>query len=203
MAESNTEIANLALGHIGIGYQIGTLDTEKSAEARSCRRHFTQVTKELLRLFAWPFSTKYATCGLVQSNPNDEWGSSNRLPADCLGVRRVVTGIRNDTRQSVIAFKEVFDATGGLILCDQQEPTIEYTALIVLYQFWPPDFVEAHSRMLAARIAPELYPHDGETLALGQLKYAQVAINRAMAAADQDSQPDEPPRSEFERERNT
>ena len=91
MASSTTEIANLALGHLGIGKDIANLDTESSQEAKAMRRYYDICRRTVLQEFTWPFATKFVTLGLVEEDPTDaeEWAFSYRYPADCLFLRRL------------------------------------------------------------------------------------------------------------------
>src|SRR5688572_11149621 len=109
---SETEIANLALSHLGVGKEIANLETERSQEAVACRRFYDTARDATLRDFSWPFATKIAVLGLIEADPNDEWDYSYRYPSDCLQLRRILSGVRNDTRDSRVPFKLAHDDSG-------------------------------------------------------------------------------------------
>ena len=97
---SKTEVANMAISNLGTGKEIGNIDTENSQEASACRRFFDIALEAVLRDFAWPFANVTASAGLVDTNPTTEWGFSYRYPTSCLRLIRILSGVRNDTRQS-------------------------------------------------------------------------------------------------------
>src|SRR3990167_2163908 len=127
---SEVEICNMALGHLGVGKEIANLETEKSTEASLCRRFYANTRDEALRDFPWPFATKLAALGLIEEDPNDEWGFSYRYPSDCLRLRRLLSGLRNDTRQSRAPYKIGKDDQGRLLFADLEDAEAEYTARI-------------------------------------------------------------------------
>jgi hypothetical protein len=93
-------ICNVALSHLANSTEIQDLDAEPSKEAQACRRLFDLTRDEVLRDFPWPFATASAALTLFASNPNTEWGYSYRMPAGKLFFRRILSGVRNDSRQS-------------------------------------------------------------------------------------------------------
>lgn len=201
MASSKTVIANLALGHLGSGKEIANIDTENSAEARAMRRFFDQVQDELLRGFVWPFTTRFVDLTVVEEDPTEEWAFSYRYPSDCLYARRILSGSRNDTRQSRVPYRIGQDDTGQLIYCDADEPTLEYSTRAEDVNRWPPDFVSAFSYKLAAYAAPTITGSDRAKLRELCLQLHAMADQKAMATAANEEQPDEAPENEFTRSR--
>lgn len=182
---SEVEICNMALSHIGVGEEIQDLATESSEEARACRRFYEPARDELLRSFPWPFATKWADLGLVASAPTEsgeEWGFKYRYPSDCLKLRRIVTGARQDTQESVIPFKVARDASGLLIYTDQEDAEVEYTFREEDPGRFPYDFALALSYRLGAYLAPRLSKAD--PLRLGQLCLQLFAISGQIARAN-------------------
>lgn len=112
MASSKTEIVNIALAHLGVGSEISNLDTDQSTEANAMRRFYESAKDEVLRDLNWPFTTVFASLALVEEDPTDEWSYSYRYPSDALKIRRVLSGLRNDTRQSRVPYKLGQDASG-------------------------------------------------------------------------------------------
>lgn len=198
---SNTEIANLAIGHLGVGKEIANLDTENSKEAMACRRFFSDARDATLRDFNWPFARRFRTLTLVEEDPNDEWGYSYRYPTNCLAFRRILSGIRNDTRQSRIPYLLANDDDGELILTDKEDAQGEYTVKITDPARFSADFRIALSLRLAAYIAP--WVAGGDPFKLGQraLTLYQFEISKAQATAGNEEQAEEPPESEYVRAR--
>lgn len=198
---SSTDIANFALSHIGTAKEISDLDSDTSQEGKVCRRYYETARDEMLRDFSWPFATAFATLSLVDEDPTEEWSFSYRYPSDCLFVRRIVSGDRNDTRQSRIAYRIVQDATGLLIYTDEEDAEIEYTVRLTVTGRFPADFVMALSYRLAAYIAPRIAAGDPFQRGELALKFWRLSVAKAQANALNEEQVDEPPASEFERAR--
>src|SRR4051812_32897245 len=101
MSQTDVGICNMALGHLAVGKAIGAL-TEASQEARACLRFYEQARDEVLRDFPWPFATTVEALALVAVQPTTEWGYSYRYPLNCLALRRIPSGVRNDTRGTTV-----------------------------------------------------------------------------------------------------
>ena len=194
--ESSTEISNLALSHLAIGKQVANIDSEKSTEARACRMFFDIARDAVLRDFAWPFATRLFSLGLVETNPNDEWGFSYRMPSDCVQVRRILSGIRNDTRASRVPYIIGSDNTALLIYTDAESATAEYTLRETRVNLYPPDFCIALSLRLAAYIAPQLTGGDPFRLGERSMKMYVVELSKAQASAFNEEQSDQAPEAE-------
>ena len=201
MATSETEICNLALSHLGIAKEIANLETENSAEANAMRRFYVTARDETLREFAWPFATKQVALGLVEEDPTDEWGFSYRYPSDAVALRRILSGIRNDNRQSRAAYRITRDDDGLLVYTDIEDAELEYTMRETDVLRFPSDFVMALSFLLAWLTAPRLAGGDPFKLAQRALQLYEVELSKARAMAAGEEQPEEPPASEFERMR--
>ena len=146
----------MAISHLGIGKEIANLDTEQSQEASACRRFYDEAVEIVLSDFDWPFATKQATLNLIASNPTAEWDYSYRYPTDCLRIRRILSGIRQDTASSRVPFKITQDSLGKLIYSDQQNAEVEYTVRITDPSYFTSEFIFALSFRLAYYIAPRL-----------------------------------------------
>lgn len=198
---SPTEISNLALSHLGIDKEIANLDTENSVEARACRRFYELARNATLRDHAWPFASKISELGLVEEDPNDEWGYSYRYPSDCLNFRRILSGMRNDSAQSRVPYKIIQDSSGLLILTDQSNADCEYTIIATDTLRYPPDFVNALSLRLAAYAAPKITA--GTNLKLGDRAMQMYVFEISVAKSNgvNEEQSDQVPESEFIRAR--
>jgi len=200
MASSLTEIANLAISHLGTGKEIASL-TENSEEASVCNRFIDHARRSTLRDSNWPFATVFLAAGLVESEPTNEWNYSYRYPADCLRLRRVLSGIRNDTHQSRVPFRMTRDATGLLIYSDQENACFEYTINETDVSRFSPDFDMALSYRLAMYIAPRLTKGDPFAMKKELGKLYLMEIDTARSNAFNEQQPDILPESEFIRGR--
>ncbi len=201
MIASRTEIANLALSHAGIGKEIANIETENSEEARACRRYYDLSLETTLRDHDWPFATKYATLGLVEEAPNAEWDFSYRYPADCLKIRKILSGLVNDNRQSRIDFIEAQDDAGRLLLTNEGSAQVKYTPFTTNISVYPPDFVMALSFRLAHYIVSRLTAGDPFQLAPKIFQKYMLELSKAQANAGNEIQEEEHPESEYIRSR--
>lgn len=209
----DTLICNQALGHLGSVKQIQNLDSDASTEAIVARTFYYGSRDDVLRAFPWPFATKFAQLQLVQSFPTSEWQYAYRLPSDCLLVRRICSGNRNDNRQSRVSFKIGADSSGGLIYTDWQNatqsttatpaliPDVEYTFQQYNTAFWSTDFTTALGWKVAYYMAPMLAKGDPFQLrGYCEQQFKQV-VSEAKAVAANEQQDDVIPESEFIRAR--
>jgi hypothetical protein len=194
---SKTEICNLAIFHLGAVGSIANVDTERSAEALTCRTFYDTVLDLVLRDFPWPFATEYFTLSLVEEEPTDEWGFSYRYPSGCVNFRRIISATRTDDRSTRIPYKIGQDSSGKLIYTDEEDAECEFTKRITDTALYPSDFTMALSYRLAFYIAPKITGADPFKLRDTALKLYQMEIAAAMAAARNEEQPDIEPDSEF------
>lgn len=200
---SNTDIANLALLHLGFGKTIQSLDTERTSEANACRIFYDNALEIILSNFNWPFSTKKLALGLVQTftNPEtDEWRYSYQYPSDCLNLRKIHTPyIRNTNVQSRVPYR-IFNSTasnGKLILTDQEKAIAEYTLKITNVDLYPADFKMAFSYLLASYIAPSITNGDNIGTSSKMLQLAQFFGAQATSRNANEEKEEDIPQSEF------
>lgn len=196
---SKTEIFNMALSHLAVGKDVSNLETEQSEEARVGRRLYDTALRATLAAFNWPFATRIVALALIEEEPNSEWAFSYRYPSDCLNIRRVLSGIRNDNRQTRAPYKMAGDDTGTIIFTDEEDAQIEYTKYIDNPLIYPADFTLALSYYLAAMAAPSLTGGDQFKLGEKALRMYVVELKRAEARAGNEDQVEEEPDSEFVR----
>lgn len=198
---SKTQICNLAISHIGVGKEIANVDTDKGDEASACRRYYETCRDVALRDFPWPFATVVESLALIEEDPNDEWAYSYRYPTDCILFRRILSGIRNDSRQTRVPFRIINDSSGRLIYCDAEDAVAEYTKKETNPDLYTPDFYLALSFLIAAHIAPRLTAGDPFKLGDRAARMYEIQISRAKAMAKNEEQVEEDPESEFIRGR--
>ena len=198
---AKVDIANMALSHLAVGKTIANVETDTANEATVVRRFYEIARQATLRDFPWPFATRITALALIEEEPNTEWGYSYRYPTDCVYLRRILSGIRNDSRQSRSPYKIASDSQGALIFSDEEDAEIEYTLDSSQPQFYTPDFVLAFSYYLAALIGPELTGGDQFKLGERALQMYRFEISRAVSRASNEEQPEEDVESEFIRGR--
>lgn len=212
MAYTDLQVANMALAHIGVG-AAESLSSDNSAKVDAINA-FKEITREqTLRDFPWPFATMTADStdvttaatnafAAIASAPNNEWAWSYRYPTDCVEIRRIQSGVRNDTPVSRVPYRIGFDgttatATGRLIFTDMEDAILEYTALVTDNTIYPTDFVMAWSYRLAWHIAPTLAATYTPELSNDLMQKYALQIGRAKMNAANEEQPDRPVDAEW------
>lgn len=191
----------MALSHLGHGKELTNVETDTESAASACRRFYDDARDAVLADFAWPFASKTVALGLIEEDPNDEWGFSYRYPTDCLEARRILSGFRNDTRDTRIEFKQSQDDSGRLIFCDKEDAELEYTVKEPDPTMYSAPFIIALSFRLAAYIAPRVTAGDPFKLGDRALKLYYIEISSAQKLAANEEQPVEPPDAEWVRDR--
>ena len=192
-------LSNLALSNLGVTKQIESL-TERQKEANVCNQWADIVIDEMLRQFVWPFATKFVNLSLVSEDPTIEWKYAYRYPVDALCLRRILSGVRNDTRATRVPYRLGADAQGKLIYTDMEDAQMEYTSKTLGRDptGWDADFLTCTSYRLSARIAPGLTA--GDPFKMGQLAQSmyRLSYSQTTATAANEEQAEDIPPSEFE-----
>lgn len=125
-------IVNRALSRIGITKPIVSILADKTPEATTARLNFANDVDTVLRDFPWPFATKIKALtrigGSVESPLNADWIFSYRQPTDCVFERRLVVERGLGVDPTPPPFQLSSDTNGGLILTNQEDAVLEYTA---------------------------------------------------------------------------
>jgi len=198
---SDTEIANLAIRHLGTGKEISNLTTGNSQEAGAMRRYFETARNQAFGAFPWPFATKFVTLALIATDPTTEWGFSYGYPSDAQRLIRICSGIRNDSHQSRVRYRIVHGAAAREIYTDEENAVAEFILRVTDTQRFPDDFIMAFSFKLAFLAAPSLTAGDPFKLQERMDFYYQREISKARADAANEEVPDETVESEFVRVR--
>lgn len=196
MPLSTTDIANMALRHLGVTRVLADLDTDRSKEATQCRAWFEQARDECFRDFPWGFAKRTVVLALVEEEPNDEWAFSYRYPTDCMMLLRVPTGNRVETMASRVPFEMGSDDSGLLIFCDAEDASMQYTHRIDDTALWPADFAQAVSLYLAFLCAPALTA--GDEFKLGARAMQAYTWRRATAQGNSQNEQARDPAADAE-----
>jgi hypothetical protein len=137
---AKTEIANLALAHLGIGTQISDLDTDDSSECKILRTLFDYWMSTVLCGYSWKFATTYANIEPIICFPTQEYKFAYRYPADCHFLVRFWNGEKLDDRTNMIPFDFMNDSEGRLILTDWGPSTALTSAVSNMTQPIPSPF---------------------------------------------------------------
>lgn len=192
MAASSSEIATLAISHLGISTPIAALATESSKEAGACRAFYDQTVDEVLRSAPWPFATRQVALALVGTDPALGWGYSYRVPADTLTVQGLVdpTGVALP-----VAYQLVGDAAGLLLWTNVGSASAQLTVRVTDPTRFDPLFVQAVAYQLAAYVGPRLT--DNLALVDRAAMKAERLLLRARAQALNEAPPAMSPTSDL------
>lgn len=148
MSTSEVSMCNMALSRVG-GRPIASL-TEESTEALHCRTFYDQVRDETLRAHRWSFATRREALAELGDAPTG-WAYRYAAPVDCLLAREIV---RPHTSMPAIRYRLENDVTAGrVLLTDQPQATLLYTARITDPALFDVSFVGALTWALAAAVA--------------------------------------------------
>lgn len=144
---TRTELANVALGHLGVS---GLADiAEATVEAERIRLHWSIVRDNLLRQRPWNFATRRATLSALADAPAFDWDYAYQLPSDYLQAQ-AVNGKQAGTGEAE------YEISDGQILTDDETCELKYTALVEEAGRWSATFCDAFTHLLAAAVAPAL-----------------------------------------------
>ena len=159
---SPVDACNLALSHIG-GYSLSSLN-DPTKEARECKRLYEPARDATLEAGDWGFARKTLVLALLAST-RPGWKYVYAWPSDCVMPRRIYDPAREgadidpETLSSLsddpIPFEiGVNDALNGrIILTNQINAIVVYTAKVTDANLYPPSFIDALSWRLAADLA--------------------------------------------------
>lgn len=203
MQYTKTKISNLALSHLGSSKTIANFEQEQSAEAKACREYFDTCVEEVLQGFPWPFASKIAALALTTGPqpPSSEWQYAYKYPVDCLTVRRILSGSRNDSKDSEIPYRIFGDETGRELHTDKQDAEAEYTVRITDPARFSADFAMAMSFLLAAYIAARITGGDPFKKGPQCFQMFNMKMPKVEARQLNEQKYDRSPESEFERSR--
>jgi hypothetical protein len=172
---SKTDIANLALQHLGTS-KINSLEDAGDKVSRTLALNYPQARDEVLQSARWSCCKKQATLSKLADEPLFKWASAYQLPSDCL---RLVE-IEGD---NAWVGREYFDIQGKTLLIGPADDTadmpdtlnIEYIASIDDPTFYTPLLIECIALKLAAKCARTLTGSDSlaDKLAEQYLKFAE------------------------------
>lgn len=169
---------NTALSRLGYPAMISAT-TEVSTAARACNIHYSRLVTKTLEAFPWNFATRWVALVAAADTAPTKWGYVYDLPADCLVVREIYTGVHNPTNAQRIEYEIGWGSDKRVLLANVEEVEICYTSSTVDDTVWDAHFKDALTFHLAADIAPVLGVDTRVIPALMQGYYA--TLSRAQA----------------------
>lgn len=205
---SDTAIANLALGRLGVGQAIASL-SEQSTPARICNRFFDQCRQEVLRTFPWGFALRAQALAIVSGQTFPGWTYVYQYPQTCLMVRAVGDqyGLRfmrpslfcqnQDQWPQVMRFpwqQALKDDNASVVLLSDVASAYAYfTVDVTNTSVFPADFTSTLADRLAMEVGGPLQVK-ADLINNAQNRYAW-SLSRSTAQALNESKDDEKPES--------
>ena len=133
-----TDIANLALTHLGLSKPIQTLGSDNSEEDQMCSTWMDTARRLTLRRIPWSFATKQIVPAQVAANPTPEYLFAYQDPADNLKIVRFMSWrLTNDDNRSRVPYRIMQPAPINLSQASPL-PTVPYkTSGLWIYTNWP------------------------------------------------------------------
>ena len=154
-----TEIANLALGRLGVSLAIADLDTDISIQTKVIKRHFRVSLETFLIKHDWSFARKEAALALL-STDNVRRQYTYEMPADALIIRQLAEdGMFVDLnlyQDQIIPWHELLTTTGTHLITPLPLAYAQYTANLDIDVNFPTHFARGLAAQIAWDIAPSL-----------------------------------------------
>jgi hypothetical protein len=142
---TETTLANLALGHIGMA-RIADL-SENTVTAEHVRRMFDAVRDNLMRAYPWNFAVRRMQLTASATAPAFEYTYAYPLPSDCLRVLEI-----NGCPPGVGSVP--FEVEGAEVLTNLTTCKLRYLRRVEQVSLWDANFCEFFGYELAKAIAP-------------------------------------------------
>ncbi len=210
--QTEADVCNLGLVAIGNTQLIDELNDPTPA-ARVAKAVYANARDATLERVEWKFATRRRTLAMLvdaDTDPDSElvhdgWRFVYGLPPDCIAPRRIVVpGMRAPPPRLRIPFEiEASDSSGkvdGLVLLtDQPEAELLYTARVMAPALFTALFAEALSWMLASKFALAIQKKPAVAVTMDQKFERSIAV--ALTSNFRQAHEDLPPDSEFILER--
>lgn len=183
------DIANLALGRLGVSLQVIDLENENSIQAKVIRRHLRMSLDTLLEDHDWGFASSHQALALVTDfddiSESGGWKYKYSLPADCLILREISRdGIFSRTSQyedEKERWQELYSSSGVRIYTDVPDAYGRYTVRLNDDIAFPTHFGRGLAAQLSMDIAPSLITNNFAKVKEMLNKDAKNDINAAIA----------------------
>ncbi len=175
---TSTQLANIALGHIGESRIIDL--AEQTPQAEHCRRMWDLVRDDLLRARHWNFALCRTLLAQEATAPLFDKEFAYRLPSDYL-LAVEVNGYQAGTGEAT------FDLIGDTIQTNDETLALLYVRREQNPQKWDSSFCTAFTYKLAAAIAPSITSAPGLADRLAQA--AEAVVQRAFGPDNLETRP--------------
>jgi hypothetical protein len=187
MANSDTQICNIALGQIGVG-RIADIKGTSQVE-RDCAAIYDDARDEVLADFDWSFARTQRTLSRSATPPEFGYISSYQIPVDCLAVRNInhyVLIAAEDRISKAETIKPKYEIFGDKIYCNLDECQIVYTKRVTDPVMFTSKFVQALANRLAAVLANSIKKNAEMSLKWWDFYYASINRNEELSNKGED-----------------
>lgn len=180
------DIANLALGHLGVSQKVMDLTNENTVQAKTIRTMFRASLDRMLEKHEWGFASGFAGLALQEENPILGYSYAYALPGDCLVLRIIaMDGSFPKTKQyekEKLKFREVYNGSGArIIYTDIPRAHGEYTVRLPEDMAFPTHFGFGLSHLLALDIAPSLVTNNFVKIKDALISTSKIEVSSAIA----------------------
>ena len=196
---SEIDIYNMALSHIGSTVTVAD-KAERSVERITCSRFYETCRDALLSYKAcdWRFAETSVLLADL-GNPPTNWLCRYAMPNDCIrAMFLVIDGLPNPRADQMLIYQVAYAESGRVILTNQPAAELRYIKRLEEAERFPSYFVEAMALRLASMIAMPIAKSN--SLRDELVQRAEQAAQIAMAAAMNEAQLEQEPRSSYEQE---
>lgn len=155
-----SDIANLALGRLGVSLTISDIEVENSQQAKVIRRYFRMSLDTLLEKHPWGFATQFIPLILASESPTPLYAYSYQRPGDALVIVEIAEeGMFSQTVQyedQKNRWQEVYALTGPKLYTNVRMAHAKYTTRLPENMQFPNHFGRALAAQLSMDIAPQL-----------------------------------------------
>lgn len=180
---TETEIANLALQHLGES-RINAIDDDGDKVSRTCKVNFAQARDEALQSARWACAKKFARLSMLAEMPMVNWSAGYQLPDDFLRLIEI-NGV--DAWMPMEFFDRFGDTlvTGrggsGYDIDGADTLVITYIHRLTDCTRFDPLLVDVVSMLLAMKCARTLTGSDSKAAELRR-EYETIVLPRALMA---------------------
>lgn len=197
---SITDIANMAVGHVGDDTVIVNIippGVDRTPVAGYCSRFYGAARRTLIELFPWRFATRRVVLTPAAANPSTAWQYAYIRPSDSVKDVKILSASGYDIGDlwNPERTGARFDMQNGLLLTDEPEAVLVYRVDVLDPTKYTSTFELALSYMLGSLIAgPVVKGSEGINLAKG---LRELALTLAATGAELDANTSTEDASEF------
>ncbi len=197
---SQVEYGNMALSELGITRYVSSISpSDGSKEADTLSLHFAPALDMALREIMPRFATKRKALALLGEELVTNWGYCYSYPTDCVRLHGIVSpSTRQPRLDESVPFEVANYNDARVVLTDEADAEIMYTARVDDTGLWDPQFGMAFVNLLASRVAVPLAHAE---LANNMLQSYYALAAQAWATSANESNPGVQPAGGFEASR--